>query len=316
MNRIGNAAFFITAALIISSAVAQLPLEFFLPSSSSPGKVIRRNAYTLQYNLQHKQADWALYQLTRSRTEGSVAVPENWRPDPETGPSPVQPADLQGSGYDRGLLVPAGDLKWSKTAAAEAHLMSNVSPMKSALRRGLWAELEALTRSWAAQNEEVYVVAGPVLKGTLAKAGKSSISAPEFFFKVILDNREPDLRAIAFILPNGPSKQPLMSYAVSIDKVEALTGLNLFPSLPDAVENALESKIDVAAWSVDKAAAASEGSSGSPTAPGQKKLTGKAFIPAVLCKGITAEGKRCGRMTTNANGYCWEHQDQAKKKAK
>jgi endonuclease G len=299
---------------MVSSGFAQLPLEFFLPSPSSQSKLLRRNAYTVQYNPQHKQADWVIYQLTRARAEGTIAAPENWRPDPETGSNPVQPADLQNSGYDRGLLVPAGDLKWSKAAAAEAYLMSNVSPMKSTLRRGLWAELEGLTRSWAVQNEEICVVAGPVLKESLAKAGKSGISAPEFFFKVILDNREPDLKAIAFIVPNGPAKQPLMSYAVSIDKVEALTGLNLFPSLPDQVENAMESKLDIAQWSSDQAVSASGSTAASTSAPGQKKLTGKAFTPAVLCKGTTADGKRCTRMTTNANGYCWEHQDQAKKK--
>ncbi|MHB9029887.1 MAG: DNA/RNA non-specific endonuclease [Candidatus Latescibacterota bacterium] len=314
MNIARKAALAVAAALIASSAFAQLPLEFFLPSASSQGKLIRRNAYTLQYNLQHKQADWVVYQLTRARTEGAVAAPENWRPDPETGSAPVQPSDLQNSGYDRGLLVPAGDLKWSKTAAAEAYLMSNVSPMKSALRRGLWAELERLTRSWAAENEEVYVVAGPVLKGTLSKAGKRGISAPESFFKVILDNREPDLKAIAFILSNGPAKQPLMSYAVSIDKVEALTGLNLFPSLPDQVENALESRLDTAKWSVSRADSTSGGTIASPSTLGQRKLTGRTFTPAVMCKGVAAEGKRCVRMTTNPNGYCWEHQDQAKKK--
>ena len=35
---------------------------------------------------------------------------------------------------------------------------------------------------------------------------------------------------------------------------------------------------------------------------------------AVQCKGITKSGSRCKRKTTNANGYCWQHQDQAKKK--
>lgn len=35
-------------------------------------------------------------------------------------------------------------------------------------------------------------------------------------------------------------------------------------------------------------------------------------IEAVQCKGTTKKGKRCKRKTNNANGYCWQHQDQAK----
>jgi len=314
MHTARTAVLIFMSALIPSVGFAQLPLEFFLPSLSSQGKVIRRAAYTLQYNSKHRQPDWVMYQLTRARAEGTLAAPENWRADKETGANPVQPSDLQGSGYDRGLIVPAGDLRWSKAAAADAYLMSNVSPMKSAFRRGLWAELEKLTRQWAVQNEEVYVIAGPVLKENLPKVGKSGISAPEYFFKVILDNREPDLKAIAFILPNESTKQPLMSYAASIDKVEEATSLNLFPGLPDQVENALESKVNISGWTASSADSTARGKLAAPETSEQRKLTGRTFTPAVLCKGLDAEGKPCKRMTTNPNGYCWEHQSQAKKK--
>lgn len=41
---------------------------------------------------------------------------------------------------------------------------------------------------------------------------------------------------------------------------------------------------------------------------------GKCFaddIPrAVQCFGITASGKRCGRLTDNASGFCWQHRSQ------
>lgn len=36
----------------------------------------------------------------------------------------------------------------------------------------------------------------------------------------------------------------------------------------------------------------------------------------VQCKGITISGERCNRMTNNTNGFCWEHQDQAKENSK
>ncbi|MGV8018311.1 MAG: DUF5763 domain-containing protein [Ignavibacteria bacterium] len=33
---------------------------------------------------------------------------------------------------------------------------------------------------------------------------------------------------------------------------------------------------------------------------------------SVRCNGITKKGAQCKRKTTNSNGYCWQHQNQAK----
>lgn len=49
-------------------------------------------------------------------------------------------------------------------------------------------------------------------------------------------------------MPNAASKESIFDYAVSIDSVERLTQINFFPSLPDAIENNLESKINVELW--------------------------------------------------------------------
>lgn len=312
MHRARAAAFFLGALLWAATGYTQLPLEFFIPAASSAGKVIRHTGYTLHYNPQHKQADWAVYQLTRSRTEGKSSAPESYRPDPEVTAG-AAPGDLQGTGFDRGLLVPAGHLRWSKTAAAEAYLMSNVSPMKTAFRKGLWAELEEMIRIRTVVDEELYIVVGPVLKGALTPAGKSGVTAPQQFFAAILDNREPGIKAVGFILPNGPAKKPLMAHAVSVDEVERVTGLNLFANLPDQVETVFEAKYDPSQWIVDESAPGADSATAAPGGPGQKKMSGKAFAPAVLCRGVDVEGKRCKRMTTNPNGYCWEHQDQDKK---
>ncbi len=312
MHRLRITMFLLTAILLSASAHSQLPLEFFLPAGAPQGKIIRHTGYTLHYSPQYRQAAWTLVQLTRARAQGTVETPEDYRPDPEVTAGAVAPLDLQGTGFDRGMLVPPGNLRWSKTAAGEAYLMSNVSPMRPAFRRGLWAEFEKMTRAWAVANEEIYIVTGPVLKEGLSPAGKSGVPAPEQFFAAVLDNREPEIKAVGFVFPNGQSKKALLEYAVSVDEVERITGLNLFANLPDQMENAFEAVADTSRWSAGETVPG--GPFAAPGAPGQRKLGGKVFTPAVMCKGVTAEGKRCVRMTTNPNGYCWEHQDQAKKK--
>lgn len=304
-------------ALTLSAApgYSQLPLEFFFPTGAAKGKVVRHVGYTLFFSDQHHQAAWALYQLTAERVAGKATVPEFYKADPEMASGSALPGDYNGTGYDRGLLVPAGNLKWSKSAAGEAYLMSNVSPMKSAFRSGLWAALEKQVREWATLNGEVYVVVGPVLKGALPTIGRGAVAAPSSFYAVILDNREPEVKGIGFVLPNGASKKPLMSYAVSIDAVEAATGLNFFPNLPARVQNPLEASVDAAKWTAPaESPTPVDTIRHAPTVTFSDKgqITGKAFTTAVLCRGLDSEGKRCKRMTTNPNGFCWEHQEQAK----
>jgi endonuclease G, mitochondrial len=309
----GMAVFLLALALAAAPGYSQLPLEFYFPSGAAKGKIIRHTGYTLSFSDQHRQAAWVLYQLTAERAAGKVPVPEFYKTDPEMAGGAALPGDYAGTGYDRGLLVPAGNLQWSKSAAGEAYLMSNVSPMKAAFRHGLWTELETQVRTWAVANGEVYVIAGPVLKGSLLTIGKSAIAAPTSFYAVVLDNREPDVKGIGFILPNGPSKKPLLSYAVSIDVVEKATGLNFFPNLPAKVQTPLEAIADTAKWTESVAPQQASGNESAVVTISDKgKVTGKTFTPAVLCRGLDSEGKRCKRMTTNPNGFCWEHQEQAK----
>jgi hypothetical protein len=48
---------------------------------------------------------------------------------------------------------------------------------------------------------------------------------------------------IAFLVPHRDSKQPLYAFVVSVDALEKRTGIDFFPKLDDATENALEKKI-------------------------------------------------------------------------
>jgi endonuclease G len=49
-------------------------------------------------------------------------------------------------------------------------------------------------------------------------------------------------------MPNQNSNRPLRSFAVSVDSVETLTGIDFFPQLPDAVERAVESQCRPEDW--------------------------------------------------------------------
>ena len=84
-------------------------------------------------------------------------------------------------------------MKWSEQAMDESFLMSNMSPQAPGFNRGIWASLENIVRDWALDNEEVYVVTGPVLAdGPFETIGENKVAIPKRYFKVILDYREPE----------------------------------------------------------------------------------------------------------------------------
>lgn len=140
-------------------------------------------------------------------------------------------------------------MKWSEKAMDESFFMSNMSPQVAGFNRGIWRVLEEHVRDWAVENEDVYVVTGPVLTdGPYQTLGDNQVAIPKRFYKVILDYREPDLKAIGFILLNEKSDKPLMALMVSVDTVEQVTGIDFFHLLPDEMEETLESTMFADQW--------------------------------------------------------------------
>ncbi len=217
---------------------------------SKDGIIIDRAGYALCYSEEHEQACWVSYRLTKDEVLNKVVSrTDNFREDPLISSGSAALSDYRFSGFDRGHLAPAGDMGWCKTAMSESFYMSNMSPQDPSFNRGIWKNLEELIREWAVDNEEVWVVTGPVLNGKFQKTiGTNKVTVPLFFYKVILDCKKPELKAIGFILPNEGSRRSLIEFAVTVDKVEQVTGLDFFSRLPDKIEIELESNVDVSLW--------------------------------------------------------------------
>jgi len=127
--------------------------------------------------------------------------------------------------------------------------MSNMSPQLPGFNRGIWKKVEQVIRDWAVENEEIHVVTGPVLKGQFKRIGPDQVAVPNYYYKVVLDYKEPELKGIGLILANVSSDRPVQSYAVTIDRVESVTGLDFFVDLPDDIEEQIESNLDLSKWS-------------------------------------------------------------------
>ena len=91
---------------------------------------------------------------------------------------------LHQSGYDRGHLCPAADMTHSAEAMEETFLMSNISPQLPVFNRGIWKSLEKQVRDWG-EKERIYIVTGPVFKDNKGKIGRTGVTVPGFFYKVV-----------------------------------------------------------------------------------------------------------------------------------
>jgi endonuclease G len=219
------------------------------PALLSGEKVTKHLAYSVSYNHKHMQANWVAYELTLSHTLGAAERESRFVVDPIINPKTARTEDYTKSGFDRGHLAPAADMKFSAQAMTESFYTSNISPQRPGLNRGIWKKLEEKIRDWAPASHPLFIVTGPVLTDALDQTiGRyNQISVPKRFFKVLLDTAQP-ARAIGFVFQNQGSEMPLSSFALPIDAVERITGRDFFPQLDDEHEGQLEKTIDLRRW--------------------------------------------------------------------
>jgi endonuclease G len=175
---------------------------------------------------------------------------DDFRSDPAIPGGSATVDDYKNSAYDRGHLAPAADMSFSLQAMSESFYMSNMSPQRSEVNRGLWKDLEEKVRDYALANGALYVVSGPIFDPNrpCITIGKNKVAVPDKYYKVLLDPNSKAPKAIGFIMNNSSSNPSLADCAVSVDAVEAATGLDFFNQLDPADEARLESSCNFQQW--------------------------------------------------------------------
>ena len=207
-------------------------------------QVVNRRGYALGFSTKHKQPLWVAYRLTAAEvTNAVVRRADQFAFDPQIVGGSATLEDYRGSGYDRGHLAPAADMKWDAQAMQESFLLSNISPQVNSFNGGIWKKLEDWCRGVAVRRGSLWVVTGPVFPEDEDHdtIGRSKVSVPKFFYKVVYDERGD--RMIGFIMPNRPNKN-IYKFAVSVDEVEEATGLDFFSALPSKEQTKLEAECD------------------------------------------------------------------------
>lgn len=244
----------LTAVFFLTVNMSGMPeeidqLSFSVPLSWDRSEIcLFRKGYVAGYNSVTLQPDWVAWHLTGKHAAGSVRRSQLFIEDPDV-PSPVPILeDYCGSGYKKGAMCPADDNKWDQRAMYECFYLTNVCPLHPSLSRGIWRKFEEECRRWASENGDIYVVTGPIFRGHSHKTiGNNGITVPEAFFKVVVClNGRP--KGIGMIVDNETVNGSWEDYLVSIDKIEELTHLDFFYSLPSDIQIRIESGYDVKEW--------------------------------------------------------------------
>lgn len=207
---------------------------------------------TISFNPKAHIPNWVAWELTADETTGKEPRTNKFACD-ESVEGCAETWDYSYSGYDRGHMAPAGDMKWDRRAMEETFYLTNICPQTKALNVGAWRTLEEKCRQWAQQEGKIYIVCGPVIgKKPVEFIGDSRVWVPDSFFKVIIAPYANPPRGIGFLMPNTSVKGGMQACVVSIDSVECVTGHDFFHSLPDDLENDLERQKKFAQWNYSK----------------------------------------------------------------
>ena len=227
-------------------------LEMVTTPETIPSQIVNYEGMILSFNKDLHIPNWVAWELTATEVSGTFPRDDNFRGDDNVIGS-AEKWDYSYSGYDRGHMAPAGDMKWSAKAMDESFYMTNMCPQAKSLNTGAWKRLEEKCRQWAEIDSAIIVICGPIVTDPINEyIGDSKVAVPQRFFKVILSPYIENPRGIGFIMPNAKVPGGMQAAAVSIDEVEQVTGYDFFSSLPDEIENDVESQCKFHYWSTLK----------------------------------------------------------------
>ena len=211
--------------------------------------------YSVEWDPQKKAQRWSAYQLdTRSleKNTSRYRSDNNQYPhDPLLQNSLYLSQDcIWNTGFDHGHICPSADRLYSAEANYQTFFLTNMQPQYGAFNgndKSPWFRLETQVRSWAnAQaTETLYVVKGGTIEDNqiFPNKLKGEMIIPKYFFVALLLKNAQGYKAVGFWMEHVSGyiqKLPLGDYAVNIEELQRLTGIDFFCNLPDDVEQRVE----------------------------------------------------------------------------
>lgn len=223
--------------------------------------------FCVEWDCDKKSQRWSCYQL-HSGYEGNYnRVVDGYMNDTKNLPpgSYWETDYFYGSGYQHGHICPNADRKYSYKANYQTFYLTNMQPQYPRFNgysttgndkgEGLWVRLENLVRGWSprSKTDTLFVCKGGTIddeKNIISRI-QGKLIVPKYFFMACLLKNSYGYRAIGFWMEQKnewATDEDLADYAVTIDKLEELTGIDFFCNLPDNTENDVENHIALKTW--------------------------------------------------------------------
>jgi endonuclease G, mitochondrial len=223
--------------------------------------LIQRGQFCTSYNRDRGTPNWVGWELDASWS-GPASRQDNFIPDPLVPAQwyHVVTTDYTNTGFNRGHMCPSEDRTRTQADNDSVFFMTNMIPQSGTLNSGQWAQLEGYCRTLSQSGDKLYIYSGTYGEGGTGDYGfmtsfaNNKVTVPAKVWKVImvlpagtddLSRVATSTRCIAVIMNNdqGPFSS-WGTYRVSVDSVEALTGLDFFSNVPPSVQSVIESVVD------------------------------------------------------------------------
>ena len=235
-----------------TTSVSSKPLCRVTIPHGVDNQTLNYKAITIYFNNKLRIPNCVAYELTNTMVSMADAPTaerrKNYRFEQDrNAPGCPTHKDYSGSGYTRGHMAPAMDMRGEKQTMQDCFMMTNMCPQEAKLNNDKWRQLEESIHRWAKRDGQLIVLTGPIMAAKHSCIGpKHDIAVPSAFYKVIYAPKQ--ARAIAFIYDNSPSNGGMARQAVTIDEVERRTGFDFFTSLDKATERSIEAQCILDAW--------------------------------------------------------------------
>ncbi|WP_243300793.1 immunoglobulin domain-containing protein [Geothrix oryzisoli] len=236
--------------------------------SYNVGTAFPHGAFRLGYDESLKNPAWTAYANFKFIAAYANGTRTFLADDRLVAPQ-VTDADYSGSGWTRGHQVMMSDLayRYGSQAGTDSCRLSNVAPQDTDHNNNFWNNLEQMIGgsftgsggAWvpgvADASGRIWIYTGPTFEANAAllPGAVAPVRIPSGFWKVVVREVAPGQPKVLAILTPNRSGLPatdagIQQYTTSVARIEALTGLDLFPNAAVPLPAGFKTGVDVRGW--------------------------------------------------------------------
>lgn len=245
-----------------SALNAHLPWGMPIAASNSEAQIVLvQNDYVISYDANLRVPSWTAHTIGAKKLGKNGRI-NCFRSDPRLADSEdsATPADYEEPIYDQGHMTPNGDMTTSVNAVINSFVMTNMAPQHCRFNCGIWQMFETLVRIWGVQHKRFYIFKGAIfafegislpeeiddLPHMRSRNGSERVAIPSHFYKVLAyQDANNSLQTLSILLEHSNRRiaakgaiKYLKSHTVTLEEVEAMSGLKLFPAWSGPIREA------------------------------------------------------------------------------